>query len=260
MSSKRVRLIALTGIVLIVLVIGISILVSFLSKDTREVPLPDTSVPSSPDETAGSASGHGLEQITVTKENVQNVIATLERVRPASYSSSIHIEILYEGDSTQYTIGTSVLNGAAALLKSGDGPNEHIIITGGRLYIWYDGDKTLYERPVLSPEDKKKSSDAYQMIMTYEDILELDKSSITDAGYVDYVDTGENCIYVQYVTELLGYTAKCYISVDSGLLIHAEKYDGDTLIYKMTTSEFSRTEPDSSVFELPDGTNPLSAP
>ena len=259
MSSKRVRLISLTGIILILLIIGASLLVNLLSKDTREIPLPDTSASGSPAETAGVTASNGLEHVTVTKDNVQNVIARL--IRQPYYTRSVQIEIFYEGGSTPYTISTSFAYGATALKKSGgDGPSEHVVIAGDTLYIWYEGDKTPYIRPVDSPEDEKKSSDAYQMMTSYEDVLKLDKSSIADAGYMEYGDSGEYCIYVQYVTELLRYTAKCYISVDSGLLIHAEKYDGNTLVYKMTAADFNATEPDSSVFELPDGTNPVSGP
>lgn len=260
MSSKRVRLITLTGIVLIALIIGAGLLISYLSRDVREIPLPGASTPSSPAETSGIPEDDGLEHVVITKDNVQNVIATLNR--PVSYTWSVRIEIMYEGGMTPpYDIRTFVYGDSAAMKISSPGinVNKNVVIAGGRLYIWYDGDKTPYVRPFESPEDGMKSSDEYQMMMTYEDILKLDKSSIKDVGYVEY-GSGEYCIYVQYVTELLNYTAKCYISVDSGLLIHAEKYDGNTLIYKMTTSDYSPSEPDLSVFELPDGTNPVSAP
>jgi hypothetical protein len=256
MSSKRVRLISLTGIILIALIIGASVLINYLSKDTREVPLPDTSTSDSPAETAGSTANNGLEHVAITKENVQNVIASLER--PDFYTRSVDIEIFYEGDSTRYTISASVINGSTALRKSGLGPDEHIVIAGGNLYIWYDGDKTPYERPMLSKEDEKKSSDEYQMMKSYEDVLKLAKSSITAVDYKEY--NGENCIYVQYVTDLLSYTAKYYISVNNGLLVYAEIYDGNTLVYKMSSSDYNPEEPDLSVFILPDGRNPVSDP
>ena len=260
MSSRRVRVITLTGVLVIVLIIGFSLLINYLSRDIREIPLPGAGASSSSPETSGMQENNGLEHVVVTKDNVQDVIATLDR--PVSYTRSVRIEIMYEGGMTPpYEIRTSVNDGATAMKISGSGisANKNIVIAGSRIYIWYDGDKTPYVRPAESPEDEKKSSDEYQMMMSYEDILKLDKSSIKDVGYVEY-GSGEYCIYVQYVTELLNYTAKCYISVDSGLLIHAEKYDGNTLIYKMTTSDYSPSEPDLSVFVLPDGTNPVSAP
>jgi hypothetical protein len=260
MSSRRVRLITLTGIILIALIIGVSLLVSYLSRDVREIPLPGASASSSPAENSDIPEDNGLEFVVVTKDNVQNVIATLNR--PVSYTRSVLIENMYEGGMTPpYDIRASVYGGSTAMKISSPGisVNKNVVIAGDRLYIWYDGDKTPYVRPLESPEDGKRSSDEYQMMMSYEDILRLDKSSIKDAGYMEY-GGGEKCIYVQYVTELLRYKVKCYISVESGLLIHAEKYDGDKLIYKMTTSDFSPSEPDLSVFELPDGTNPVSAP
>ncbi len=257
MSSKRVRLISITGIILIALIIGASTLVSYLSKDTREIPLPETSASESPTETAGSPSDNGLEYVAVTKDNVQDVIAmTLKR--PDFYTRSVRIEILYEGDSTVYNIDAAFDNGATATKSSGAGMNKHVVIAGGMLYIWYDNDKTPYERLLDSPEDEKKSSDEYQMMMSYEDVLELDKSGITAAEYMDY--NGEKCIYVQFFTDLLGYTAKYYISIDNGLLAGTEIYDGNTLVYTMSTSDYNQIKPDPSVFDLPDGRNPVTDP
>jgi hypothetical protein len=255
MSSKRVRLITITGIILIALVIGASALIGYLSKDTKEIPLPTAGASPSPVETADSPAVDGLEYIIITKDNVQDVIATLHR--PDAYSRTVKIEVHYEGDSTTYHISTFFDNGATALQMRSEGKKKNTVIAGGKLYIWYDGDKTPYERPI-SPEDEKKSSDEYQMMSSYEDVLKLDKSSITAAEYVDY--ESERCIYVQYVTELLGYTEKYYISVGTGLLVHIEKYDGNTLIYQMSSSDYSPTRPDASVFKLPDGTIPVSAP
>ncbi|NLT14841.1 MAG: hypothetical protein GXY05_10920 [Clostridiales bacterium] len=261
MSSRRVRVITLTGVLVIALIIGFSLLINYLSRDIREIPLPGAGASSSSPETSGMQENNGLEHVVVTKDNVQDVIATLDR--PVSYTRSVRIEIMYEGGMTPpYEIRTSVNDGATAMKISGSGisANKNIVIAGSRIYIWYDGDKTPYVRPAESPEDEKKSSDEYQMMMSYEDILKLDKSSITAASYMEYSGNGEFCVYVQYVTELLHYKVKCYISVESGLLIHVEKYDGDMLIYKMTTSDFSRSEPALSAFELPDGTNPVSDP
>lgn len=254
MSSKRVRLITLTGIILIALVIGISALMNVLTKDTKEISLPEVSVSGSAAPSPDNTVGDGLDRVSVTKDNVQAIIATIKR--PAAYTRTVTVQA--GGEDAIYQINVAVATGGTALRVSRAGIKENIIITENKLYIWYDGDKTPYERPVDSLEDEKKSSDEYQMMMSYEDVLNLDKNSITAADYVEY--EGESCIYVQFISPLLQYDTECYISLDTGILIAAEQYDGNTLIYKMTTSGYDGAEPDMSAFSLPDGSNALSAP
>lgn len=252
MSSKRVRLISLSGIILIALIIGISVLVNLFSKDTRQIDLPDTSASGSATDGIGVSATNGLDRVKITKDNVQAVIATLKRRE--LYTRSIRIEDNYAA----YDIAVTVYGVNTALTVTSGQTEKKIIITGDMLYIWYEDDKTPYERPLASSENEKRSSDEYQMIMSYEDVLDIDKSSITAADYVD--NNGDIYIYVQYVTELLHYSTNCYISVDTGLLTSVQQYDGSKLIYKMTSSNFNPAEPDLSVFDLPDGKSAVSAP
>jgi hypothetical protein len=256
MSSKRVRLIFLTGIILIALIIGTSVLINAFLQDTHQIPLPETSAYASESDGTGAAASNGLKHVLITTDNVQTVIATMKR--QTSYSRHVKVESVNTTGSAVYEINSSVYNDTAALKVSNAGINENILVTPDTLYIWYDGDKSPYERPINSFGDEKNTSDEYQKMMSYEDVLKIDKSSIKAADYMEHYD--ENCIYVQYADEPLGYITDCYISVDSGLLIGAEQYDGNTLIYRMTTSDYKPGAPDLSVFTLPNGRNPVSAP
>ena len=245
MSSKRVRLISLTGIILIALILGVSVLFNLFSKDTREIDLPDTSASASATDGVGTSANNGLDHVKITKDNVQAVIATLKRHE--AYSRQIIIEDDYS--SYDFTVAVNGVNTALTLTSGPD--KKHIIVTGDKLYIWYDGEKTPYERPIASPEDEKRSSDEYQKIMSYEDVVAIDKSSVTAADYVE--KDGDIDIYVQYVTDQLHYTTNCYISIDTGLLTRVEQYDGNKLIYMMTSKGFDPAVPDISAFSLPDG-------
>lgn len=255
MSSKRVRLISFIGIILIAIVIGASMLVNLLSKDSLQVDLPEPNTSVSTTDGSGGSINNRLDRVEITKENVQAVIAvTATLKRPDSYTRIIEIK----DDFAIYAIIATAYHENTALKVTSALSKKNIIITGDMLYIWYDGDNTLYERPIESFEDEKRSSDEYQMIMSYEDVLNIDKSSITDAGYKSY--NGEDCIYVQYVTDLLNYHTECYISVATGLLVGALQYEGNTLIYTMTSSGYNSAVPDLSAFNLPDGKNPVSVP
>lgn len=259
MSSKRLRLILLIGIALIAALIGVSVFLTYAAGRSKEVSLPETRSGASTGagtDAGGNGANNASAYISITTDNVQAVIATLQR--PESYTRNIRIESFYSGGAAVYDIKSSVVEKNAALNKSGPDGKTNIILAGGQRYFWYDGDSNYTVHSVDSSEAENKYSDEYQMIVTYEDVLKADKSSITDAGFKEY--NGENCVAVTYVSGQLKYTTTCYISVNSGLLTGAEQYDGGTLIYRMSTSNYSAGVADLSVFNMPDGKNALSSP
>lgn len=255
MSSKRVRFITLLGSLLILVIIGISMLLTYVSKDTREFSLPESASGTTYDDSSRTTDD-GLNRVSVTLDNVQDVIASLKR--PDSYSRRLKIEIFSTQKTAAYELDISVLRGDEAVHAAGPGTNKNIVLAGDKLYIWYDGDKNYYEGSIGEDESLAQLADEYQMMLTYEDVLELDKNSIKDANYMDV--NGENCIYVRCVSKLLNYIREYYISTESGLLIKTEEWDGVTLIYRMTASDFKSDVPEVSEFTLPDGTIPVSAP
>lgn len=85
--------------------------------------------------------------------------------------------------------------------------------------------------------------------MSYEEVLGLDSSAITDAGYIRLED--EMCIYVRYSSGEFGYDNVCYVSVDTGLLMGSEIYDGSKLIYRMSSTAPDISTPDDSIFTHP---------
>ena len=131
-----------------------------------------------------------------------------------------------------------------------------IIVTPETLYIWYAGERTPYIGRADSLGDDLRTSDEYQMLITYEDILNLDRRDITDAGYTQY--GGEYCVFAEYRSPYLGNSVKYYVSIELGLLIAAEEYDAaGSLIYRMTAFE-CLFDVDPASFLLPDGTSPVA--
>ncbi|MEL4105672.1 hypothetical protein AAFA46_02355 [Oscillospiraceae bacterium WX1] len=255
MSSKRVRLISLLGVVLIILVVAAGFIMTYAARDARVLSLP-SSTGNAPGTTGVLSADGGLfgsDRVAVTSDNVQNVIATL--VRPSEYSRTVVVESAYSGGSATSRISTVVLNGSQALIVETAGSRKHIVITGGSVYIWYNGEKNPREMPFEASGDDRTVLDSYQMLLTYEDVLSLDKSSITDAVYDTYA--GEGCISVTFKSPLLGYKTVCHIAVASGLLIGAEQYDGQKLVYRQTAMDYTASA-DKAAFTLPDGTNPVS--
>jgi hypothetical protein len=245
---------ALGGVLLIALIAGISAMFSLLSRNRREFALPDAQDASAlRTEGAGNEAQSEIQRVRVTTDNVRDVIGSL--LRPESYSRDIMIESFWEGGNAVRNISVAVMGGVSSMRSmSGDGV-KNIIVTSDKLYIWYNGDAAPYEGPRYSSGDARRTADEYQMLMTYEDISDLDDADVTDAGYVEY--GGSRCIFVEFRAGAFGYITRCYISPELGLIMGAEEYDGDALIYKMTTGVCSIGEQDESAFILPDGSSAL---
>jgi len=245
MSAKRLRLITFSGLALIVLVLALGVALLRLNRLSVRYALPDRQSVLSP-APGGKPAGEG-EAVAVTRENVRAVVAALER--PKAYARTIHVRLYYGTGFAEYTIESAVGENASYASISGPGGRRFVLTAGESRYIWYEGDKEYFTADA-------KSSDEDAMILTYEDIVALDEDAIQDAGTVRH--NGELCIFVEYTLGELGYKTRCYVSATSGLLVEAEQYDGERLVYTMTSSDLSLSAPDESVFALPDGTNPAA--
>ena len=244
MSARRLRFITFSGLVLIVLVLVFGMVLLRFNRMNVQYTLPDKAAqnPGSGEDPIG-----GGQTVAVTRENVQAVIASL--TRPKAYSRTIHIELYYGTGSASFTVQSAVGEDAALAAISGPGGRRFVLTAGEDRYIWYEGDKEYYTADAAS-------ADADQMMLTYEDIIALDPESITDAGTEHH--NGETCIFVDYVHGELGYRTRCYISAINGLLIEAEQYSDERLVYSMKSSDLSLSAPEEGLFKLPDGTNPTA--
>jgi hypothetical protein len=260
MSSKRMLGIAIAGAILIVSIIVAGVLLLNGAKDTYEKPLPDVNSITSPDyQPSGTGTvNNGLKRVEVTTDTVQAVIKTLALDRPESYSRDLTIEKFYnEGmESKAFTVSTHVYKGVTAVQMKDDDVDKTVIVTADTLYIWYMNDSEPYKGPLGSPGDGTRTSDEYQMLMYYNEILSLKPEDILKADYIEY--SGQDCVFVTYQSGSLGYITTCYISVELGLIIGAEQTDGASLIYRMTAGACDLTEPDPALYVLPDGTNVVS--
>ncbi len=233
--------------ILIVLVLVAALCIIFLASpsdpDTAAVILPAAS--ESDDENSGDDEDTDSEEIlSVTRDSVQTVIRTLS---PSdSYSRTVCTESFWSGGESRRNIDVWVRNDEARIdISASDGSStRHILIIGGEKWLWDSDSDGLFHGAAAENE-----AELYQSILNYEHILELDKSAITDAGFVEYL--GEMCIYVRYVSGRLGYENVCYISLASGLVTGEESYDGETLIYRMSSTTADLSVPPDSVFELP---------
>ena len=114
------------------------------------------------------------------------------------------------------------------------------------LWLWYETGTKVYSGPAA-----EKAADLSQRLPTYEDVLALDKSDLTAAGYEER--NGQPCVYVEAKTSSAN-TERYWVSVSSGLLVAAETEKNGQLVYSMSAqdvvSPLDRTE---GIFTLPDG-------
>jgi len=255
MSIKRILGITIFGVLFIAAVISIMLLTSHPMRDNDVITLPDP--PASSDSAAetqptGEAQPDKLSRVEVTRDNIQANVSILSR--PEVYSRDVVIETFWESGYATYLVSVTVADGVTSLqIQPPAGSEKRIIITADTLYIWYQGDGTPYIGDIGSVGDGYRSADEWQMLVTYEELLDIPAKDIIDAGYTEF--NGIDCIFAEYLSPLLGYTRKYYVSIENGLIAGAVDYDKTgSLVYTMIAGECMVGEADPTAFILPNGT------
>lgn len=243
MNKKHLNWVTFGFAALTLLVVGM-MLMDTIRRPT-EIVLPDTdTVPDQLvddyDRTEGS-----LTVIEITPDTVQAAVATL--ARPDAYQRTITVEQFWTGGSAAYETAVAVSEPWTRTDRTmPDGRVRHTIIGAETVYVWYNNEKDVYSGPA-----GEISADHEQAIPTYETILDLSTDQIVEADYRDF--SGIHCIYVEAVSSD-EHTLRYWVSVDSGLLIAAEKLIQDETVYRMGALTVDLTEPAPELFAMPDGT------
>lgn len=242
--------------VVIVLAVLTSFALLFAGNRDRNITLPPVSTPAQPTE-APSFSDGAFELVELTTDSVQNVIATL--YRPLRYTRTVTVEQFWPDgrggmDSAQAHSQLWVdSEWTHTKLTLPTGQVRHTIVwtpmyeeRPGELWSWEEG-QTLWYHGASDAWD----ADLAQWCPTYEDVLKLDPASITAAGYELKNDAA--CIFVEVADGELDYLRRFWVSVEDGLLMAAETWEDDELVYQMTGMRSAEPGSDMS-FALPDGT------
>ena len=263
---KRTQKLVTWGIVILVVLVVLLMLVSNLRRSSRVV-LPDTNTSA---EGGGDlpAEGGALTVVEVTPETVQAAIETLHR--PEAYSRTVTVEYLWTGGSGTIELSTAVSAPWTRVDRTlPDGQVRHSITDGETTYIWYNGESEVYTGPAGAI-----SADAEETIPTYEDVLAgladpydyfgpldadsvlaLPQERIVQADYRVVSDV--RCIYAETAEDAWGYAQRYWVSVDTGLLVVAERLQKGETVYRMAALEADQTAPPAETFTLPDGTDLL---
>jgi len=210
-------------------------------EDAHQITVPSPAVDS-----GGDINDDGITRIEVTPETVRAVLGTLTRAE--SFSRSYAIKTLWTGGESQSDLSYWQKGDNIRLSITSGSSVRNILVRGEDLYVWYDGYSGFFKSK-LSESDVSKEVDMFSGLLTYEELMDVPQEDILDAGYAD--QSGQPCIYAIYKSGELGYVSHIYISIDTGLLLSTEKYDGDTLIYSMSSVSTDLSTPSDSIFEVP---------
>ena len=242
MDKRNLNWITWGFVILTVLVVGMMLMNTM--RRPGNITLPDTST--TPDQMidASNKNDDALTVVEITTETVQAAIETL--ARPEAYRRTVTVEQFWSGGSGSYETTVTVSGPWTRTDRTmPDGRIRHTITGSERVYIWYNNEREIYTPPV-----GEVSADNEQSIPTYEEILKLPPEEIIAADYRSISDV--NCIYVESRSSDSD-TSRYWVSVESGLLVAAEKLlDGET-IYRMGSLTIDQTEPDAEAFTLPNG-------
>lgn len=184
-------------------------------------------------------------KVTITPENVIQIIAQL--ARPTHYYYEVHSELFSETSSIKYRhkvwnqaqlqrIDTLYANGTAKL---------HTIYSHDTVYTW-EPQSGSYHASGLGDI----SADESQMLMSYEDVLQLTPQEILSVGFVTYENQG--CIHL--IAQLSDIQVEYWISAEHGLLLAGQAKENDFVFYTAKVTGINLSEQDSTLFRLPDGT------
>ena len=237
----------ITAAVLTLAILVVALMLSGSLKRPSRIVLPQEE--ETADETPGvsdSPSG-SLTMVTITPQTVQTAIETL--ARPEVYRRTVSVQQFWSGGSG--TVETIVSSQAPWLRTDrtlADGRLRHTLTDGKTTYIWQSDSDTVFEAAA-----GEISADMEQLIPTYEDVLELPADSIVIADYRTISDV-TNCIYVETAVDEFGYSLHYWVSVESGLLVAAEKLQENETVYRMWETAIDLTPVFEEEFTLPDGT------
>lgn len=242
-------------VVLIAIVIVVAVFSSFglnlFASNTPEVYLPTVTDNGQNEPGPGNtADPDSYTRVDVTPDTVQDVIRTMTPLQPESYHRTVTVETALGNGAMGTTTNQVWVDFGWTLVESHWPKNdviEHTIVGNGKIYRWFNGDWTYKEW-----EGSERDTDMAQRIPTYQDVLDLDKASITDTGYED-VD-GQPCVYVEVAENELGNRERYWVSVETGLLVAAETKKGDETVLLMSSGAVERPAQQGKSFALPDGT------
>ena len=241
MDKKHMNWVTWSFVILTVLVVGMMLMNTM--RRPSDITLPDTTVKTDQITNESEQDNNALTVVEISPDTVQSAIATLSR--PESYKRTVTLEQFWGNTSGSYEITATVSGSWTRTDRTmPDGRIRHCISSPESVYIWYNNEQEIY-----TGLPGEITADHEQSIPTYEEILDLPLEEITTADYRCVSDV--NCIYVEASDSLK--TLRYWVSVETGLLVAAEKLVNQETVYRMGALTVELTETSPAEFTLPTG-------
>lgn len=230
---------------IVLLVVTLSVVVGRIlqSADMPSVVLP----PPMPSGGTFGLGGDGIEFLdeAIEPETLSALLQNINRA-PQYFHEFLADEFSDDGNSS--TIYKIWYNGSdyKIIEEKPGSPAKHMLIKDNTSTVWYsDNIKARYK----GTPPAAGIAELFQGIATYDQLITLSPEQIISAEFANY--QGSAGMYIEYIQGGFGYIHKIYVSIDSGLILSAEIFDGEILIYSMSSLDYSNEAPDKAVFVTP---------
>lgn len=182
-------------------------------------------------------------RLEIDRTNVQDILAGLDR--PSAYTSVWQVEYIWPGGSSKTERRMFVRDGYTKIEKYDAQNNltQHQIDGPEHTFIWSPGGPhSTYARGGINAEDEAA-------LAAYETIGTLEPEEILFAEYLVWDDVP--CAYIESQQNSSFYVECWWVSLESGLLIRAEKKRDGEVKYRCRLQSYEITSPGDEYFRLP---------
>ncbi len=196
---------------------------------------------------AGEGAGNAPVYAALRPDTVQFALSAIEK--PAACSCRYAVESFWEGGESLCRVTVHLREGLKRVRQERESGEKNYLLTEDTYYIWYGAEGEVLSGPRSGALAGSALAEAVQMSGSYEDLLALEPSAILKTAYEPL--EGQPCIYVRARMGRLGYVSDYYIAPDTGLLLKNEIWDGEKLVYRLSSEEIVLSAPDEAEFALP---------
>ncbi|MBE6915480.1 MAG: hypothetical protein E7471_02470 [Ruminococcaceae bacterium] len=187
-----------------------------------------------------------FDRVLITPDNVISVIAEMHR--PEHYYYETESELFAKDASVKYFHKVWRQDAWTRIdsLTSDLSVKLHTVYGLEKAFYWEPNARTYHTSAIGDI-----SSDESQMLMSYENILELTPDEIVSAEFTTYENQG--AIHVVANPSDSNHQTEYWISTEHGLLLAGIVKNDDTVFYSIKMSALNLAEQEDVVFSLPDG-------
>lgn len=236
---KKRNLTAAVSLALIVVIALIIILQWRASIDTPSISIPSPSV-----DMGDNGIKSGNTPLVADVDNVQELIASLER--PDSYSRRYLIRTYWDGGGVEAQLTVYRKDERCLIIHEQNGIVKNTLFAGGKIHFWNDSEAAVTSANIKDVD--LNTLDLYARLVFYEELLDVSKEDILDAA--DEVFQNESCIYVEY-RHSERYVYRLHISVEKGMLVGAQVLEDGKTVYTLDSEAADFSAPEDDMFILP---------